>query len=181
MKRTPLIQLIVALLILVVSIGLVSVSTLMVQKTTVKATELSAEIEAKRAEATRVEQASKALPALLSAEESIKTYFVRPDDIVPFLGQLEKQGGAQGAVVQVLSVDSNASGADKRISLSLKITGTYDAVLRTIGTIEYGPYDIVLTNVTFDTLRAPDGKTSGEWTAAAVFSLGTQPIEAPKK
>lgn len=181
MKHSHLIQLAVTVLILGISLGLTVVSTIAVQSETKKATELSSEISTKRAETMRVAEASAALPALVSAEQSIGTYFVRADDIVPFLGLLERQGDAQGAKVQVLSVDSNATTADRRISISLKITGSYDAVLRTLGTIEYGPNDIVLTNVTFDTLRAADGATSGEWTAAAVFSLGTQAVEQAKK
>lgn len=181
MNRTHFIQLAIAVLILGASIGLLVLSTLAGQSTAKKATELASDIQTKRTETARVAEAGKALPALIAAEETLRTYFVRTDDIVPFLSQLEKQGGAQGAVVEVLSVDSNASSADHRISLSLKITGSYDAVVRTLGVIEYGPYDIVLTNVTLDTLRAPDGKSSGEWTAAAVFSLGTQAIDPVKK
>jgi hypothetical protein len=99
---------------------------------------------------------------------------------VAFLGDLEKQGKAQGAAVEVLSV-TDQDATKRRISLSLKITGSFDAVVRTLGTIEYGPYDAVLTNVTLDSVAAKENAPA-VWTAAVVISFGTVPnIAAVKK
>jgi hypothetical protein len=62
--------------------------------------------------------------------------------------------------------------------MSLRIVGSFDAVMRTLGAIEYQAYDTTLANVTLDT---PTGEN---WTASASFLVGTPPTAtstAPKQ
>ena len=63
--------------------------------------------------------------------------------MVGFINGLEAQGQALGTTVSVLSV-SAGTGKQPTFMLSLTIEGTFDTVMRTVGVIEYAPYDISL-------------------------------------
>ncbi len=174
MIRSQYIHLGIALVVFGGAIGLVVASTLMVNAERTRAAALAGEVATKRLETMRVAAAKAALPALAADETAINQYFVKPDDIVPFLEKLQAAGKAEGAVVEVLSV-GNGQGSDHRIALSLRITGSFESVMRTVGGIEYSPYDIVLGNLTLDTQGTKTKAGAPEWTGAAVFTIGTQP------
>lgn len=183
MMRTQYIHLAVACLIFGLSVGLVAAGMGLISAKRTRAKDLATEVTTKQLETQRVAAAKEALPALAADEQAINQYFVKSDDIVPFLEKLQVAGKTEGAVVQVLSVTGGQAGTQNRISLSLNISGSFEAVMRTIGSIEYGPYDIALTNVTLDSRGAPEKGTTQTWTAAAVFTIGTQPVgtTTPKK
>ncbi len=180
MTRTSYIQLAIALSFLALSVGGVVGGVVLLTQERERAEQLTAEIGTKRLEALRVAAAKEALPALATDETAINQYFIKADDIVPFLETLQRTGTRQGAEVEVLAVSADQGGSQHRLSLSLRIVGTFDAVMRTVGSIEYGPYDIALSNVTLDTMGEA-GKKGTVWTAATVFTIGTQPGDVPVK
>lgn len=173
MKRTALIQLSIALALLASVLGAYGFWYASVGKSSVEAAALSEAIRTKSQDSARVAAAKVALESLSEDEAAMRAYLVREQDIVPFLGTLEQTGTTLGATVEVVSVSTERKNERSQIQLSLKITGSFDAVLRTLGAIEYGPYDSAIQSVTFDTVPSEAGAATS-WTAAATFILGTQ-------
>ncbi len=171
MNRSLAIHIGIAAAVLCVALGAVIGVSLLVASAQQKADKLTQEIATKQAETLRVAAAKAALPLLVEAEQTLAAHSLSTLDIVPFLEGLEKQGRAQGADVEVLSVTGGQGKSTERLTLSLKVTGSFDAVARTIGQIEYGPYDTQITTLAVDTGVDEDGGGQ-KWTAAAVVSLG---------
>jgi hypothetical protein len=154
--KKPLVQLIIAGLILVfitVGYGLWFVA---VDTENAKARDLAGQIISKGQESQRIAAAKAALAVLSTDEDSVSQHFVAPDSIVSFLGGIEAMGKALGARVQVVSVAADQSKTKLgHINLAVTVTGPFDSVIRTLGALEYSPYDIVLTNMSLDTTGAP--------------------------
>jgi len=167
-----------ALVVFVAALGVYGIWYSLVGKSSVEAAALSEEIRTKSQDSARVAAAKVALESLAEDEAAMRAYLVREQDIVPFLSTLEDTGASLGSSVEVVSVSADSKGERSQIQLSLKITGSFDAVLRTLGAIEYGPYDSAIQSVTFDTVPA-EGGAAGSWTAAATFTLGTQAEPKP--
>ena len=176
MNRSLLLQSGIALLVFVSAVGLVVVASVTAIQLREKATQLEQELLEKQDEVLRVASAKAALPILARSEEALLSYRTRSSDIVPLLERLEKQGRAEGATVEVLSVSPEQAGTQSRILISLTASGTFDAVMRTLGTIEYGPYDITVKTVVLDSPTGTEEKTS-VWTAAVILSLGTDQVK----
>lgn len=173
MRHAALIQLSLALAVLVGVLTAYGAWYVVVGQASATSAALATEIETKTQESARVASAREALETLATDEASIQAYFIRQEDIVTFLERLESSGTALGSVVEVVSVGAEDGDERPHIRLSLKITGSFDAVMRTLGAIEYGPYDSAITSVTLDTLPSENGP-SGRWTAAATLTLGTR-------
>ncbi|HEX2792191.1 MAG TPA: hypothetical protein VHO23_00520 [Candidatus Paceibacterota bacterium] len=138
-----------------------------VERKSAESAALAADIDRAIADAERAAATRSALASLAVDERTLENYFLSVDGIVPFLEGLEATGRGTGALVEVVSV-SDTPTSDNRVALSLRISGPFDAVVRTIGRIEYGAYDSRIENLTLDTGFG----AAGEWTAAAVFSIG---------
>ncbi|KND46855.1 MAG: hypothetical protein AB199_00265 [Parcubacteria bacterium C7867-004] len=181
MRRAAFIQFILAVVLLGLLIGAYAFWYNRVSTMSATASKLAVDIQTKSQESSRIQAAKAALSSLGEEEAGIRQYFVPASGIVPFLESLEQTGKGFAADVEVLSVAANPAknaGVDRdHLSLSLKITGPFDSVIRTLGAIEYGPYDSVLTSLTFDTASA--GATTTAWSAAATFDIGTRPADAP--
>lgn len=172
MRHAILIQLTSAILLLLGVLSAYGFWYASVGKLSVEAASLSEEIRTKSQDSARVAAARVALESLSEEEAAMRAYLVREQDIVPFLGALEETGASLGASVEVVSVGADTKDERERLVLALKIAGPFDAVQRTLGAIEYGPYDSAIQSVTFDTVRTEAG--SAGWTAVATFTLGTQ-------
>ncbi|MBA3789189.1 hypothetical protein H0X32_02215 [Patescibacteria group bacterium] len=137
---------------------------------------VSSEIKAKTQDSVRLALAKSQLASLSSEESTIEQYFVSTNDVVPFLTQLETTGRSLGTEVRVVSVSATPGTPYGHLSVSLQITGSFNAVLRTLGAIEYEPYDTGITSLTFSTTPATGDATSSSpvWSASAVFSVGTE-------
>jgi hypothetical protein len=133
---------------------------------------LSSQIAQKSYQLERNAAARSALSTLSEGETAINQYSVGKDDVVPFLGALQATGKSVGTTVQVLSVSSQNIAEHSRIALSLSITGSFDAVMRTLGEIEYGPYDGVITSTSL-TSEGVGTSSARNWTAATLLSVGT--------
>jgi Tfp pilus assembly protein PilO len=172
MNRTYIIQASIALLLLLVGIGVVVLGFLFISKGTKNVETVAATVSEKRQETLRVALAKAALPKLAESEALLDAHTVRAQDIVSFLGGLETQGKATGATIEVVSVSPEQATERPRLALSIKITGTFDAVERTLGTIEYGKYDAVVSSVTLEASKDAQAK-SPTWTAFVVLSVAT--------
>lgn len=117
-----------------------------------------------------------ALLALSSNAEVIRGYFVEKESLVTFLETLSKTGTALGSTLEIVSVsDSKDAQGFPRIVVALKIQGSFDAVLRTVGALEQGPYD---SKVETMHIEARQLDTVGEaWTASVTLSVGAHAPE----
>ena len=170
MNRSLLIHLGIAAAVFLVAIAVVVGVSLLLATKEQEAEKLAQDIAAKQAETVRVAAAKAALPVLVEAEEALARHNLSNEDIVPFLEGLEKLGRGQGATVDVLSVTGGEGNPPQRLMLSLKVAGSFDAVARTIGIIEYGPYDTQVITLTID--RGVNEEGAQTWTAAAILSFG---------
>lgn len=97
-------------------------------------------IDTKTETVSRIAATRATLAGVANDETVVQSYFVPESSVVAFIDSLEMRGKAQGAVVKVVSVSTTGTVAQPTLSLSLSVSGTFDAVMRTVGTIEYAPY-----------------------------------------
>ena len=136
--------------------------------------DLQKQIGDKKYEIQKADQARTAAASLDSNEATVKSFMVKKDSIVSFIESLQSTGKGLGSGVQVVSVTDDKANGHPRISLSLLITGSFDSVMRTVGTLENSPYDATLTNLTLDS-GTPTPKGVQQWSAATTLSVGVDP------
>lgn len=146
------------------------------------AASLAGQIQDKKQSSTRVEEAKQQLKNTESNEAAVQAYFVDTADVVPFLESIQKTGAQLGTKVSVDSVSAQQASPHTVLQLSLRVTGSFDGVMRTLGAIEYQPYDTVVSSVALDT---PGGTTGAvpQWSAAISLRIGTTQVATttPKK
>ncbi len=177
MKNNSLISLAATTLLLVVSGGLYGFGYYVLTSSTAKSANLQTQIDAKTVELDRATRAHVELTTLTADEDALNQYSIQKSDVVPFLETLQSTGKPLGSVVKVLSVGDQNTDGHSRILLSLSISGSFDSVMRTLGAIEYGPYDGVVSSVALDTAKLPTGNV---WTAAVLYSVGVQSATSTK-
>lgn len=172
------IQLGISVFIFVVAATAYGISYVNVQSESNKAAQLAEQLKEKSLATTRIAQAKAQLAILAPQEAAINQYFVSPSDIVPFLEQFSATGKFLGADVQVVSVSAVPGASNGVLNLSLKITGPFVAVLRTLGSIEYGPYDITTNSLALDAAKKDSdtntANTNSTWTAELTIVIATQ-------
>ena len=131
---------------------------------------LESQIEAEAQTAERIASARAALTQIAGDEASVQAYFVSDATVVSFIDDLQSKGSALGATVTVLSVAAANENAHPALQLSVGIQGPFDAVMRTVGAIEYAPYDVVMGNATVGKLD------TGKWSANLTFTVGSAPV-----
>jgi hypothetical protein len=179
MKNSSFIQIISACILLVAVIAAYAFWYSLIAAESVNASSLAQQIEVQKQSTSQIAQAKAELSQLSSKESTVDQYFVSTSDVVPFLEQIQSIGKYLGANVQVVSVAANPGTPFGYLTLSLTITGTFDAVSRTIGAIEYEPYDTSITSLTLNTVPSSSGapitaNSSPQWTASAIFSIAAQ-------
>lgn len=176
MTRTPYIHLIIAGAILLVALGVYVFWYGRVNTLSAQAAALSSQIQQLGDANGRASSVRRDLEEVGRQEAELYAHFVGNDTIVSYLETVEATGRSLGATVTVVSVGNAPAraGHPAEIQMALRITGSFDAVMRTLGAIEYQSYDTTLTNVTLDT---PDST----WTAAATFLIGTPPTATSTK
>lgn len=105
-----------------------------------------------------------ALAELAEDEAFVMSRFVSSADIVPFLERLEGRGAPLGSEVRVVSVSDTA--AEGKVTVALSISGSFDAVVRTLGRIEHDAFAGASRNVALDA-------SEGAWTAAVTLDVLT--------
>jgi len=172
MKLKPYLHVIVLLLVFVAALFLYGSWYAQVGKESANAADLADQIQLRSQKSVRTQEARTELEHALSEEASISDYFVNTADVVPFLESLQTTGTSLGTKVDVVSVSAQAAKPRSLLQLSLHITGPFDSVMRTIGAIEYQPYDTSVSSLTLDTTGG-NGGTAGAWTAALTLFVGT--------
>lgn len=111
--------------------------------------DLQNQITTKAETVNRVISTRATLAEISDDETAVQGYFIPEAGVVAFIDGLEAQGRNQGATVSVLSVSTDSVATPPTFILSLTIKGTFDAVMRTIGIIEYAPYNLVVSELSF--------------------------------
>ena len=168
MNKGPLINVSIVSVVVFIALGAYVLWYGVVKQLEGDAVTIQTQINEKEAERTHAASTRTTEEEVVAQENHIASHVVQTADIVLFLEGLEKTGKTLGAVVDVASVTSETKSADGRISLSLSITGSFDAVMRTLGAIEHGPYANMVSDLTLDT--SDEGKS---WSAKGVFIVAT--------
>ena len=129
--------------------------------------DLQKQISEQTQTAGRMVSARSALAEIANKEAAIQSYFVPQTGVVAFINDLEAQGKESGSVVKVLSVSTDSRGAQSFFIISLTLKGSFDSVLRTVGSIEYAPYDISI----YDFSLVQDDKNN--WHADLKITVGS--------
>ncbi|HYD92994.1 MAG TPA: hypothetical protein VEB18_00860 [Candidatus Paceibacterota bacterium] len=137
MKNPALSHTVIAVLLAVVSIGAYWFWLARVEATAEDARSLAAQIEEKSGARALSATARLAAEELAEGEAFVATHAVSEEDVVAFLETLEVMGRTHGASVDIASVSDVENG---RITIALSIEGSFEAVMRTIGALEHGPY-----------------------------------------
>jgi len=140
-----------------------------------QAASLSQQIETKKETAKRASVVQEALAELESDEGAVENYFVSVNNIVTFLGGLESLGSNIGSKVSVASVGA-PSGAGQTLSAALSISGSFNAVMRTVGAIEYAPYAITISSLT---MTQSAGSSGALWNAGLIIGVGSNATSTP--
>jgi|SRR3989344_9165169 len=166
--RPPLTTVGISLTLLVVALGGYVFARTVVDAESASVAELGSQIDVQSKNAHRIASARAALAELAGDEATVQSYFVGAAGVVAFINDLQSRGQALGATVDVESVAATtAREARPALLLALTIKGPFDSVMRTVGSIEYAPYDISITGLTL-ALDATD-----VWRASMNLSVGS--------
>lgn len=143
--KSPLIQFVGALVLLISSVLGYGVWYATIAAQSASVANLESQINTKTAAASRVASARAALAKIAGDEAAVQSYFVPETGVVSFIDDLETRARAQGTVLSVLSVSTSGTGAQSAFVFALTINGSFDAVMRTVGAIEYAPYALSIS------------------------------------
>ena len=132
--------------------------------------ELQNSIIAKTETVNRIAATRATLAGIANDEAVVQDYFVPEASVVAFIDSLQSHGKALGTAVSVLSVSTVGTTALPALALSLNIKGTFDALMRTIGSIEYSPYDLSISALEV----VQDGKDN--WHADLKLLVGSRAV-----
>jgi Tfp pilus assembly protein PilO len=116
-----------------------------IAKKSTTAAELQNQIDLKREKIKNIASSRAALSGIAKEESVVNKYFVSESEVVSFIADLQASGLSQGAVVKVLSVSTGNANMRPSLTLSLTIAGAFDAVMKTVGMIEYSPYYLTIS------------------------------------
>lgn len=166
--KSPYIHLILALVVCVLSLIGYGVWYTTITTKSATATTLQTRIDTKLGNISRLNMTRNALADMASDEMLVQNYFVSETGVVTFIDGLETRGRAQGTIINVLSVSTGGTLTQPTLEFALSIIGTFDAVMRTIGAIEYAPYAISVSTVSI----GQDAKNS--WHADVKLLVGSR-------
>lgn len=167
--KSPLLHLIVWLIIATLTFAGYGLWYAAVAKRSVAVADVQSKIDTKTDTASRINAARAVLSEIENDEFTVQSYFVPETGVVSFISDLEARARAQTAVMKVLSVSTGSVKKQPTLTLSLAIDGTFDAVMRTVGAVEYAPYNLSVSEFSL-------GKTGKDvWHASLGITVGLVP------
>jgi len=164
--KSPLLHLTLSILICAVALAGYGYWYSTISNKSVAVATLEQEIKAKTETISRIAVARATLAEIAEDEAAVQAYFVPEAKVVSFITDLQARASAVSASLKVLSV-STSGGKKPTLTLSLAVDGTFDAVMRTIGAVEYAPYHLSIARVTL----GENGK--GAWHAELSIVVGS--------
>lgn len=135
---------------------------------------LQSQIDTKTRAANRTATTRSTLAEIIGDEAVVQNYFISETGVVAFIDGLEARGRATGSTtVSVLSVSTDGAPAQPMFKFALSIKGRFDAVMRTVGAIEYAPYAISISSLSI----GQDAKNA--WHADLIFLVGASATSTP--
>ena len=122
----------------------------------------------------RIAATRAALVEISGDEAKVQNYFVPETDASAFIDAIEAYGLSQKAGVSVLSASVGGSSTEPALILPVTVTGTFDAVLRTVGAIEYAPYVISISTLSIQK------NGNGAWQANLTLVVSSVPKTVAK-
>ena len=135
---------------------------------------LEQQILSKTETASRVSSAHAALAEISGDEAAVQAYFVSQTQVVPFIDSLQTTGTNLGTKVEVLSVSQKPSTGRPALAIALSVLGSFDAVMRTVGAIEFAHYDL-----TVDTFGLSKDVSVDLWRANMTLTVGSTVTTIP--
>lgn len=166
--KSSLIHLVVASIVCVAALAVFGVSYATLKAKSIAVTTLQNKIDAKTESISRATATRAALEEITGDEAAVQGYFVPETGVVAFIDDLQSRGRQLGARVDVLSVSVAGGTVHPALMLTLTATGTFDAVMRTVGAIEYAPYDISILTLSSGEIN------KGAWHADLTLSVGSR-------
>ncbi len=80
-------------------------------------------------------------------ERLLAEYFISDTEIAAFAANLERKGMELGVLVRDVSTVSIQADGRPAHRITLTVSGTFDALMRMTGSIEYSPYDISIESL----------------------------------
>ncbi|MHB1163353.1 MAG: hypothetical protein ACYCZZ_02420 [Minisyncoccota bacterium] len=145
--RSPLAHLLLALAVLVAVLFGYGAWYTIVSNKSGEVSDLQSQITAAGENMSRIAATRAAFAEIAGDEAKVQSYFVSGSGVVAFINSLEALGLAQKATVSVRSVSTGGSPSRPALLLSITVKGTFDAVMRTLGAIEYAPYDLSISTL----------------------------------
>lgn len=177
--KSPLTHLLLAIVVGVATCAAYGFWYVMVSQKSADVAALDQKIVAANEDIKRVAAANTALAEISGDETKVQSYFVSDtgmgSPVKDFVNALQALGDAEKSQVNVLLITPGTSSAQPSLVLNLSIQGTFDAVMRTLGAIEYAPYDLTISNVTIQ----KNDKNS--WQTTLTIVVGSSPASAPAK
>ncbi len=165
--RSPLIKFVIALGICAVTLIGYGVWYAVVSAKSAAVADLEHQITTAIETASRISSVRAALSKITGDETVVQNYFVPEASVVAFINGLEARGRSQGSVVNVLSVSAGGEPSQPSLVLTLTSKGTFDAVMRTVGMIEYSPFALSVSDLSL----GQDAKNS--WHADLRLHVGS--------
>ena len=128
---------------------------------------LQSQIETKSEAAGRIASYRAEIAKIADDELLVRSYFVSENDVVTFIDGLQERGLSQGTAVKILSVSAGGTSTRPILAIAVTVTGSFDAVMRTVGSIEYASYDISISKLS---IMKSDKKT---WSANLELVVGS--------
>ena len=119
----------------------------------------------------RIAATRSTLTDIAEDEAKVQSHFVPEAGIVSFIDTLEALARARSATLKILSVATAGTTARPELTLSVSITGSFDALMRTIGSIEYSSYDLSVSTLSLAK------KDTGVWQTNLTLRVGSLPPE----
>ncbi|MDO8566726.1 MAG: hypothetical protein Q7R58_01070 [bacterium] len=140
-----------------------------ITKKSAEVADLQNQIDTRTETANRIELARTALAEIAGNESAVQSYFVPETSVVSFINNLESRAREQTATMKVRSVSAGGSAAQPTLILAITVSGTFDAVMRTIGAVEYAPYNVVVSKLSLMNER------KNMWGANLELTVGSVP------
>jgi hypothetical protein len=145
--KSPVIHLMLAFAVCAVALAGYGVWYTIIANKSTAVTTLQNEIDIKTETINRMAATRATIAEISNDEATVQNYFVPETEVVTFIDYLEARGRAQKATINILSVSAGTMPAQSTLGITLSIAGTFDAVMRTIGAIEYAPYAISISTL----------------------------------
>lgn len=145
--RSPLVHLLIAIAVMLGTIVAYGTWYSVVSNESAVVASIQDQITTASENMKRIAAARAALAEIAGDEAKVRSYFVSEDSVVSFIDSLQSTGKNLKADVAVQSVAKGGTPAQPTLAFVLSVSGTFDAVMRTIGAIEYAPYDVIVTSL----------------------------------